>query len=166
MSSSMVARPDIAAALKSSESSLRERTAVLTALADATREMLARLERDASADIHDLLALRDVKGREYAQMCARQPLSDDAMAGHAETAATSGDRESAALGMSLLSMLARARDLAKEIMTCQTQCETILRARLQATAKALRQSAQRRKLDAAYGPAHRHDVPVFMDHKK
>lgn len=166
MISPNLAEPEAIAALKTCEQSFGERADVLAALADASRQMLTRLENDASADIRDLLALRELKGHEYAGMCARQTASDDAMVSRAETAAKSGDRELSALGVSLLSMFAQAQDLAKEILTCQAECETILRTRLQATAKALRQSAQRRKLDAAYGPAHRHDVPIFMDHKK
>jgi len=153
-------------ALRNCELSLRERAGALAALASASREMRDRLQTDASADIHDLLDLRERKGQEYADMCARQAMSDDALVRGAKAAAAGDKGESAALGMSLLSLFAQAQDLAKEIMTCQAECEAILRTRLQATAKALRQSAQRRKLDAAYGPAHRHDVPVFMDHRK
>lgn len=153
-------------ALRNCELSLRERAGVLAALASASREMRDRLQTDASADIRDLLDLRERKSLEYADMCARQAMSDDALVRGAKAAAAGDKGESAALGVSLLSLFAQAQDLAKEIMTCQAECEAILRTRLQATAKALRQSAQRRKLDAAYGPAHRHDVPVFMDHRK
>jgi hypothetical protein len=153
-------------ALKTYESAFRERNIVLAALTVASREMRAILEHDATADIAHLLALREQECLKYAELCSHSTITDSVMVSNAEAAARSGDSALAALGLSVLSLYEDAQELAKEIMTCQAECETILRNRLQATANALKQSRQRRKLDAVYGPAHRHDIPVFMDHKK
>lgn len=166
MSSPAPNRDDIAVALKTYACSLEERNAVLADLAQVSREMRSMLETDSAADIRDVLARREQECLRYASLCTGQTMSDEVLIRRAQDAACCGDSGLSSLGVSVLSLYEDAQMMAEEIMGCQGECESILRTRLQATSKALKQSAQRRRLDAVYGPAHRHDVPVFMDHKK
>ncbi len=154
---------DETSALKIYAAFLRERNQVLSELARDSRKMRSLLESDGSADIKHLLASREQECLKYADLCKSQTVSDDVLLGNAENAARSGKQESASVALSVLSLYEDSQDLASEIMTCQSECESILKTRLKSTAQALQTSARRRKLDTAYGPACRHDTPVFMD---
>ena len=154
---------DETAALKIYAAFLRERNQVLSELALASREMRSLLASDSSAEIKHLLARRERDAMKYADLAKSQTASDDVLLSDAENAARSGKKESASVALCVLSLYENSQDLASEIMTCQSECESILKNRLQATAQALQASARRRKLDAAYGPACRHDIPIFMD---
>lgn len=154
---------DETAALKIYAAFLRERNQVLSELTLASREMRSLLESSDSAEIKHLLAKRERDCLKYADLCKSQTTSDEALLSDAENVARSGKKESASVALWVLSLYEDSQDLASEIMTCQSECESILKNRLQATAQALQASARRRNLDAAYGPACRHDIPIFMD---
>lgn len=140
----------------------KERNEALSDLVRTSSEMRAVLENDPACDIRELLYNREKQCLKYAEIC-RDQRNVEQLVREAQSAACCGERESANAGMLVLSLHEDAQDMAEQIMTCQSECETILRNRLKTTAKALQQSAQRRRLDAAYGPAHKHTTPVFMD---
>jgi hypothetical protein len=154
---------DEKAALKIYAAFLHERNNVLSELARTSREMRLLLESDGLAEIKDLLSSREQECLKYADLCKSQTTSEDVLLRNAENAVRSGKQESASVALSVLSLYEDSQDLASEIMTCQSECESILKNRLKSTAQALQTSARRRKLDTAYGPACRHDIPIFMD---
>lgn len=165
MSSQTFTRECAIDTLKTFAAFQKERNGALSDLARTSSEMRAVLENDPACDIRELLQKREKQCMKYAELCREQSNADELIR-EAESAARCGEREPAAAGMLVLSLYENAQDLAEQIMTCQAECETILRNRLKTTARALQQSAQRRRLDAAYGPAHKHSAPVFMDKVK
>lgn len=155
-------KEDLVSALRRYMSALEQRRDLLVQLAATSAQMHSTLRSDSTADIQAFLDQREAECRHYAELCDRLGLRDETLVEVAERAALSGG-ELGRLACAAVAMHADSQSLAQEILQRQTECETILRTRLQATAKALRESKQRRKLDAAYGPAHKRDTPVFLD---
>ncbi|MCL5103069.1 MAG: hypothetical protein M1133_02990 [Armatimonadetes bacterium] len=166
MSEMASGRRDTLASLRSFASLLEERNLALARLSDVGREMRVTLQRDPSADIRAILERRQEECVKFASISRGRNAGEHALLREAERAADGTDGASKATAVWVLELHADAQALADEVMTCQAECEAILKERLKSVSKALRTSAQRRKLDAAYGPAHRHDTPVFLDRQR
>lgn len=145
--------------------SLRKRVALLEArkevLIDLTRtsvEVRTLLQSDPAADISEVLDAREKDCRKLEACSAGEAMEVELL----ETAAETGD-EAGALARAALSLHEDTQTLAQQILQCQSDCEAMLQDRLNAAAHALRESIQRRKLDAAYGPAHEHSNPMYLD---
>ena len=155
-------RQDLAASLSSYIALLGEQRDALAQLRGTSSEMRRALERGHDADVDHLLERRDHECRQLGHIRERAAAVDDVI--QAARAASSGADDSLAkTARALIAMQADSQSLAEEVITCQNQCEAILKERIEATAGALRESTQRRKLDAVYGPAVKHTSPTFID---
>ena len=125
--------------------------------------MRCTLAANDAPNISDALARRDQEIDAFSALAADQ--NEEAIdATIAEASLASG--ELGELARSVISLREDSRSLAEKVLACQNECEMLLKSRLKATSQRLRQSTQRRKLDAAYGPAVKHDTPWFMDKQR
>ena len=152
--------------LKSFGSLLEKRNLALARLSSVSREVRTALQRDPSADIGAILQRREEECVKFASIPVGPITDEQTLLREAERAAGTANGDAKATAVWVLGLHADAQALANEVMTCQAECETLLKERLKSVSKALRASAQRRKLDDAYGPAHRHDTPVFLDRQR
>jgi hypothetical protein len=145
---------------------LRARKDALERLLATSVEIRTALESPDSGsrsgqNIDELLERREQECRSFAALCQengdiREPHSDDA-GGRPSDLATSLDRD--------------IQQLSEQILACQSECQAIMRARLDALAGAIRESVQRRKVESAYGPASSplnpvQGLPVFLDRQQ
>jgi predicted RNase H-like nuclease (RuvC/YqgF family) len=154
---------DILYSLKHYTSHLEAKNEALAELSRTSTWLSSMLEQDGGASVEDVLEQRERQCERLMELCAGDNPESEALVSSARHLAESSKDELGQAARTLLALNSRYEALSKEIMTCQQKCETILKSRLEATSRALRQSVQRRKLDAAYGPACRHDTPTFMD---
>ena len=142
---------------------LEQRKIALAQLARTSSQMLSTLEHSGTADIGPLLERRGEECVRFGKLCEESRSLDPALADAVDQAAENGNGELGRLAQEALSLRSDSQSLAEEIVACQNRCETVLKTRLAATVRALRESSQRRKLDAAYGPACKHGSPTFLD---
>lgn len=142
---------------------LRRHIAVLEArrdaLSDLSRigdELRSRLCRDPEADIDGLLDAREQQCNRLSSLASSIRRADSSDAGQVADDSTRDARAVASLKSESLSLV-------EDILACQRECEAVLRERLSAASDALQESVRRRKLDAAYGPAHKRSTPTFLD---
>lgn len=155
-------REELVASLKAYTSLLAAQNEALARISRTSAEIRSTLSVSETPDISDALRRREEDIVHYASLCANDAPSDSTVRA-ALAAAGSANDELATLARSVLALQEDSRWLAQEVLACQSECEALLRERVEATAKALQRSAHRRKLDAAYGPALDHDTPAFMD---
>ncbi|MEN6582612.1 MAG: hypothetical protein ABFD54_09180 [Armatimonadota bacterium] len=144
---------------------LEAKNAALADLSATSIEMWSTLSASESADISDVLRRRE----QHCKRCVEASNRIKSSSGMVEIASQAAETVGGELGdlsQKVLALYNKSQTLSEEILTRQQQCEAILKARLDDTAKALRQSVQRRKLDAAYGPAHKHGTPIFLDRQR
>jgi len=151
------------ASLRAYTSVLTTRNEALMRLSHTSMEIRSRLKSDDSPDISDVLERR-------AQDCARfdaacQGAADiETIVDTAIESAQGANDELGELARSVITLQEDSRTLAQDVLACQIECEALLKKRIEATARAIRESSARRKLDAAYGPACKHNhIPMFMD---
>jgi hypothetical protein len=138
---------------------LEARRNVLLSLAQAGSALRARLQDDPAADV---AALLDARERECARLASlASPTLDKC-----EQSDLAQLPEAGPLAQTMVSLQAESEAISEEIIECQRECESLLKERLKAAAHALRESIQRRRLDAAYGPACRHSTPSFLDRQQ
>ena len=157
---------DPAAPLERHTAMLQARKDALEGLLATSAEIRAALESPESSsgqDIGELLERREGECRLFAALCREN--DPETFRGDLAAAADSDDG-----GLSPESLRGRAvsldrdiQQLSEQILACQAECQSIMRARLDALAGAIRESVQRRKVGSAYGPACTHDTPVFLD---
>lgn len=144
---------------------LKARNDALEQLSSTSVEMRSTLKSSKTADISAILARRQNDCNNVAKV-NNNGAGNTAIIDLARKVASNTGDELGKLAGIILSMHEEAQVLSKNILSCQSECESILKERLEATGNALRQSTRRRKLDSAYGPAIRHDVPVFLDKQR
>jgi hypothetical protein len=143
--------------LRHYSSILENRVSILSALACTSDQLRVTLRDNPLVNIGSLLRQRDGECRQlahYADCAAPSALDTDRRD-------ELGDASRQARSLEL-----EARTLSERIMACQTECETLMKTRLDSISKAIRQSNQRRKLDAAYGPAFNTYTPVYLDRQR
>lgn len=145
---------------------LRERNEALSALYATSEQMRSVLERVTSPDVDSLLTRREQDCARFAATAAAENKSDAFTFESVRALPQCSGGEIGVLVSSAEDLRTNYDDLARKVLICQTECETLLRQRLQAVADALRQSTQRRKLSAAYGPAHKPGTPMFLDRQQ
>lgn len=155
-------KDDLLNALKGYTSLLQSRKNALAQISRTSAEMRITLESSETADISDILERRESDCKRFADVFENK-IDMPALLDTAGRAARNANSEIGELAQYLLTLHTDSQALAKEILACQTDCEAILKKRLEATALAIRESKQRRKLDAAYGPACSHESPIFLD---
>ena len=155
-------REELVASLKAYTSLLAARNEALERLSATSAEIRSTLSGADTPDISDALRHRDADIARYSSLCAGGAADESALDA-AMTAANIANGEMTELARSVVGLREDTRALAEDVLACQNECEALLKARVAATAKALHQSARRRKLDAAYGPALDHKTPAFMD---
>lgn len=141
---------------------LEARNGALKNLSRVSEEMRSRLRSDPAADIKSVLSARERECRKLASL-ATPPSGDWDDQEAAQKMAQGSGGEAGALANTAVALQSESDVLAEEILQCQRECESLLKTRLKAAARALRESRQRRKLDAAYGPACSHSTPVYLD---
>lgn len=141
---------------------LRRRRDALARLAGTGCEILSALTTDPLADIGELLERREGECRRFSALNSQSPSDEPALLDSARSLQFEQDEEGA-VARRVLSLSDDCWKLADQIMRSQADSEAIMRCSLEATARSIRESAQRRKLDTAYGPACRHHSPVFLD---
>ena len=142
---------------------LKERNATLVALFRTSEQVRARLHQDPSVGIDALLEQRERDCTRFSDVAAKQNKADAFVFESLRRGADAAGGEIGELTRSAVELQADYDGLAQQILLCQSECEAIFRQRLEATASALRESVQRRRLDAAYGPACKRRPPVFLD---
>jgi hypothetical protein len=141
---------------------LEARRDALTDLSVASGELRSRLRDAPVEDIGSILNARERDCHRLASLGPNTPQEwDDAETTRQITEGMNG--EAGALARTVVALQSDSEVLAEEILDCQRECEALLKQRLRVAAGALRESRQRRKLDAAYGPACRHASPSFLD---
>lgn len=161
-----MSKNELISSLQGYASLLEERNAALIQLTVTSSEIRSALQSDVAANIDEALERRDRDCKRYAALCDSTRPSNQAIAEAVSRVARNAGDEAEKLARSVLSLYADSQTLADEILKCQSECEVILKSRLKATSKALRESTQRRKLDAVYGPAHRHSTPTYLDKQR
>ena len=154
-------KDDLLSSLKRYTTLFEARKDALAQLSRTSVEMRSTLKSSADVDISGILERRDSECSHFANLC--NSVDIPALVDTAGRAAQNANGEVGNLARSILSLHTDSQTLAQEILTCQGECEAILKKRLEATAHAIRESKQRRKLDAAYGPACKHESPIFLD---
>ncbi|MEN6355584.1 MAG: hypothetical protein ABFD83_00715 [Armatimonadota bacterium] len=144
---------------------LEEKNKHLISIAQSSLSLRTALDHDLSESIDSILAQRGQQCLEFVEIC-RQTRDDEALIETARNAVGQADGQLRHAASELLVQKSKSDSLAQEILDCQKQCEIILKSRLESTSRALKTSVQRRKLDAAYGPAHKHAVPNFLDKQR
>ena len=155
-------RQDLAASLSSYIALLGEQRDALSQLHRTSSEVRRALEHGNEADVDHLLQRRDQECRRLGDIRERAGAVDDVIEA-ARAASAGADNSLAETARALIALQADSQSLAQEVIACQNQCEAILKERIETTARALRESTQRRKLDAVYGPAVKHTSPTFID---
>ena len=166
MSAFSTSRDDLVASLTRYTTLLQARRDALMRLSNSTAEMRSSLQSDGEPDISELLRRREHDCRGFAALCGNGTDDDPSLISAAENVASAANDEVARLADSALSLQADIQALGQEILSCQSECEKTMRARLESVAQAIQESTQRRRLDAAYGPAHSHKSPVFVDKQR
>lgn len=156
-------RDEMVASLQSYKSMLKAKNDALEQLSRTSVEMRSTLESDVTVDISGIIERREQDCNHFANVCKNTISNDTPIIDIARRLAGSTSDDLGKMASLILSMQEDARMLSAEILTCQSECESILKQRIEATGQALRQSTRRRKLDSAYGPAIRHDTPAFLD---
>lgn len=156
-------KEQLTSSLASYLSLLRERRDTLSCLSRTSAEMRMMLQRDGHSDLDPILERRERECRRLGELCEGAAFDDAALTEAARGAAAAANDDLRNLAQTVLALQADTQSLARELIACQGQCESVLKDRIQATRGALKQSSQRRKLDAAYGPAVKHDTPAFLD---
>lgn len=141
---------------------LGRRREALAKLAGTGCEILSTLTTDPLADIEDLLERREGECRRFSALNNQLPPDEPELLDSARSLQSEQD-EAGAVARRVLSLSDDCWTLADQVMRSQADSEAIMRCSLEATARSIRESAQRRKLDTAYGPACRHHSPVFLD---
>jgi hypothetical protein len=170
-------REELVASLKAYTSLLAERNEALVRISATSAEIRSTLDGPDTPDISDVLRRRDTDIACYSSLCGDNARDDSILATASALAHTAPmppgmipggivDGELAEIARSVIALREDSRSLADEVLACQSECEALLRTRVESTSKALRRSAQRRKLDAAYGPALHHESPTFMDKQR
>ncbi len=128
----------------------------LLATTSAIRDSL-----EAGEDVSELLERRDVECR-----ILKRALEKGTIAPYELTNQTDNE-SSKQITERIYSLQDEITRLGEELLLAQSECETIMRNRLQILAGALRESAQRRLVEYAYGPAcNGTDSPVFIDRQQ
>ena len=154
-------REELVASLKAYTSLLTAQNEALARISRTSAEIKSTLSASQTPDISDALRRRERDIAHYSSLCADGAPAESAV--HAALAASSTNDELAELARAVIALQEDSRSLAQEVLLCQSECEALLKARVEATAKALQQSAHRRKLDATYGPALDRHPPTFVD---
>lgn len=162
MNTSSSQRDSLIESLKHYQIMLRERNEALEQLSDTSKEMQTILENEEYPDITSILERRSSNCKTIANM-SNTSTPNNTILKIAKQLANNASDELGKLANVIISMSEDANALSKEILRCQQKCEKILKQRLESTAHAIRQSTCRQKLDMAYGPAIRHDIPMFLD---
>ncbi len=145
--------------LRAYTSLLKDRNAALGRISGVSERLLSTLAADPTADVSRLIEERESECRQLASVSAAVPTETlDALAGQSD--------EAGVLARSAAALDGDAQALGDRILACQAQCESIMKTRLESISKAIRESGQRRRLDAAYGPACSHDAPMFLDRQR
>lgn len=152
-------KEQIVASLRAYTSLLKDRNAALGRISGVSERLLSTLAADPTADVSHLIEERESECKRLASVSPSVPTDT------LNTIANRSD-EAGALARSAAALDSDAQVLGDRILACQAQCETIMKTRLEAISKAIRESGQRRKLDAAYGPACSHDTPMFLDRQR
>jgi hypothetical protein len=154
-------------ALKQYSSVLEERKAALAAISHTTTQIKQAISADGEIQLDIVLNQRGLEIGNYEQVNSRIGDELDRLIDAAQRCASDTSDEMYRTASSLIAMKAEQQSLAQNVLACQQECETMLKARLDVTAKAIRESRRRRKLDSAYGPAISHkSQPLFMDKQR
>jgi len=148
------------------EALLQTNVQILNALRATSTPDIGDLLATSTPDIGDLLERRDADCKLIADTGLPSDDNEESLLALARAAVGSSSRNVSTLARRVLADRDRAQELAVQIMTTQSECETLLKRHLQAAAAALRKSARKRQLSAAYGPAMRENTPAFMDHQR
>jgi hypothetical protein len=115
---------------------LLARKEALEALSRTSEEVREALLKDGPVDIGDILDRREEDCKRLAAIWAGIDVP-----------------EPAALTPDAIALQSLSEELAQRIIACQSECEAMLKQRIDTTAQAIRESSHRRKLNAAYGPS-------------
>ncbi len=154
-------RDDLVASLRAYTIHLAAQNEALQQVSTTTAQMRSKLTKEENPDISDSLLRRDNEIARYEAL--RDIANQSELLDAALDASNTANEELNSIARSVIALREDSRALAEEILACQSECEALLKQRLEATSDAIHRSVRRRKLDAAYGPAVSHDVPTFMD---
>lgn len=157
-------KDELIVSLRTYTSLLSERNEALSRISTTSAEIRSTLRNTDSPDISDALLRRDRDIAYYSTLSGGE--QDESIVDAAISAANAANDELGELARSVIALREDSRTLAEEVLACQSECEALLRSRLDATSKAIQRSSKRRRLDAVYGPAVNHETPVYMDKQR
>ena len=166
MSGFSSSRENLLSSLRSYTDLLEAKKSALSEISSTSEEMRGVLRNNPDVDIDGVLERREQDCMRYAALCQSRPVDDAALIDAAQKLAVATNDEVGRLACSVLSLHEDSCSLAGDVLSCQQECEALLKERIKATAKAIKESTQRRKLDAVYGPACKHSTPVYLDKQR
>lgn len=158
-------KDELVASLKAYTTLLAAKNEALMRLSATSADVISTLSNADSCDISDALRRRDRDIASCSVLCENGAW-DASIANVALSAANAANDELGLIARSVIALREDSRALAEEVLARQSECETLLKSRIEATSRALRRSTHRRRLDAVYGPAAEHDTPTFMDKQR
>lgn len=165
MSGFSSSRDQLLSSLKSYNELLKARQEALSQISKTSTELRSALQDGNTAGVDIALQRRDQDCTRLAPLC-RPGIDEDAIIDAVKRATTSANDELGRLSQVVLTLHEDSHTLTQDILACQAECENLLKNRIESVGAALKQSSQRRKLNATYGPAHKHEVPVFLDKQR
>ncbi|MCE5314865.1 MAG: hypothetical protein ABFD49_05905 [Armatimonadota bacterium] len=162
MSEYSSSKQDVVSHLREYITVLEAKNAGLTALSQSSNSLKIALEHDLDSSIKSILKQRGRQCKSIAAVC-KQTKDNKKLMEFAQALAERDNGDIGRVAQMLIEQQSKSDSLAEEVLACQKQCETLMKSRLDTLSHALKSSVQKRKLNAAYGPACKHATPTFMD---
>jgi hypothetical protein len=141
------------------------KNAGLDALSQSNKSLLLALKNDLTDSVDVILNRRGKQCEQMQSLCLHLDKRGPAL----KLAQDIAQKDCGEIGMfarDLLALKQKADSAAEEILAEQKVCIALMRSRLDATSRALKQSVQKRKLVAAYGSACSNSTPAFLDKQR
>jgi hypothetical protein len=162
-----IPKGDLLTALTQITSAYQRQNAVLSEISRTSEEMATAMGRpDSIGAVDELLELRGRQCEQLMEVAVPLELQIERAVSKAGCTHDVLKDELEALARTINAMQSDSRCLMESIMSYQAKCETVLRARLDDTAKAIGESVQKRKINTAYGPAHGSRTPRYIDKQR
>ena len=187
MSEYAIPKNDLLAALRELTLAYQRQNAVLSEISRTSEDIAAIIEQPDSTDAVDaLIETRQRQCERLKEVSLPLDIKIDTFIREADHSSVSGAKNAQNttdprsgvssdslrtsytddLTQTISNLQSDSRSLMEGIMRCQAKCESVLRSRLDATAKAIGESVQKRRVNAAYSPAHHSQTPRYLDRQQ
>ena len=167
MSEYAIPRDDLLAALTQITSAYQRQNAILAEMCRTSEDMATAIQQpDSIATVDGLIELRQRQCERLAEVALPLGLQIDKVVDEAGYPYDELNDELASLAHTISTVQSDSRSLMESIMIYHAKCEAVLRSRLDATARAIGESVQKRRINTAYGPAHATRTPRYLDKQR